>query len=275
VRTTHAASGGGSGDDPVTPAVIGAVAQVFVFDLDALDVAPEDGHHLAQVLRLRPGETVVASDGVGRWRACVFTGGAGPGTAGARMLEPVGPVVTTARDAPVVTIAFVPVKGERPEWVVQKLTEAGVDRIVVLESRRAVVRWEGERRGRAVERLRRVAREAAAQSRRPWLPELMGVTGLDDLSGQLAPVPLALAQFGGAPPSLDVPAVAVGPEGGWEPSEAEGRLLVGLGPGILRAETAAVAAGLLLCGLRQGVVGPAPGPGAPPPGTDHPEAAPG
>ena len=272
--TTPGGVGGGSGDDPVTPAEIGAVAQVFVIDLDALEVAPEDRHHLAQVLRLRPGETVVASDGVGGWRVCVFTGGAGTDTPGASMLEPVGPVVTTARAAPVVTVAFVPVKGERPEWVVQKLTEAGVDRIVVLESRRAVVRWEGERRGRAVERLRRVAREAAAQSRRTWLPELVAVTGLEDLSLQLAPVPLALAQFGGAPPSLEVPAVAVGPEGGWEASEAEGRPLVGRGPGILRAETAAMAAGLLLCGLRQGLVGPAPGPGAPSPGTADTEAAP-
>jgi 16S rRNA (uracil1498-N3)-methyltransferase len=172
-----------------------------------------------------------------------------------------------------VTVAFVPVKGDRPEWVVQKLTEAGVDRIVVLGSRRAVVRWEGERRDRAVERLRRVAREAAAQSRRPWLPEVAGVSELDALSERLAPVPLALAQWGGRAPSLDVPAVAVGPEGGWEPSETDGRLLVGLGPRVLRAETAAVAAGLLLCALRDGVVGPVPGPDGPPPGTDHPRPA--
>jgi 16S rRNA (uracil1498-N3)-methyltransferase len=257
----------------VTPAALGAVAQVFVADLDALDVAPDDEHHLVHVLRLRPGETVVVSDGLGRWRACRFTGDAGRRGSGAAMLEPDGPVVTSARDAPEVTVAFVPVKGDRPEWVVQKLTEAGVDRIVVLGSRRAVVRWEGERRDRAVERLRRVAREAAAQSRRPWLPEVAGVSELDALSERLAPVPLALAQWGGRAPSLDVPAVAVGPEGGWEPSETDGRLLVGLGPRVLRAETAAVAAGLLLCALRDGVVGPVPGPDGPPPGTDHPRPA--
>ena len=250
----------------MTPAALGAVAQVFVVDLDALEVTSDDEHHLGHVLRLRPGESVVAADGSGRWRACRFTGAPTARRAGATMLEPDGPVVVSARTEPEVTVAFVPVKGERPEWVVQKLTEAGVDRIVVLESLRAVVRWEGERRARAVERLRRVAREAAAQSRRPWLPDIVGGASLDELCDRLAPVPLALAQVGGEPPGVDRPALAVGPEGGWEPSETEGRPLVGLGPNVLRAETAAVAAGLLLCALRVGLVGPAPGlapPGAP------------
>jgi 16S rRNA (uracil1498-N3)-methyltransferase len=241
----------------VSPAALGGVAQVFVTDLDELAVTPGDERHLAQVLRLRPGEVVVASDGQGRWRPCRFTGSVTPGAPPTTILEPDGPVVTSARPQPEVTVAFVPVKGERPEWVVQKLTESGVDRIVVLESLRAVVRWEGERRTKAVERLRRVAREAAAQSRRPWLPEVLGVADLDDLSTGLAPVPLALAQRGGGPPSLQAPAVAVGPEGGWDSSEmAPGRPLVGLGPHVLRAETAAVAAGLLLCALREGLVRP-------------------
>ncbi len=162
------------------------------------------------------------------------------------------------------------VKGERPEWVVQKLTEAGVDRIVVLGSRRSVVRWDGERGARALERLRLVARAAAAQSRRAWLPEVVRVADLEELTSLLAPVPLALADLGGEPPSARAPAVAVGPEGGWDPSEASGRPRVGLGPTVLRAETAAMAAGLLLCALREGVVGPAAGPGAPSwPGTNR------
>jgi 16S rRNA (uracil1498-N3)-methyltransferase len=170
------------------------------------------------------------------------------------MLEPDGPVVISDRAEPEVTVAFVPVKGERPEWVVQKLTETGVDRIVVLESLRAVVRWEGEREVRALERLRRVAREAAAQSRRAWLPEVVGVMDLHALSVRLGPAALAVAQLGGDPPTMAVPAVAVGPEGGWDPSETAGHCLVGLGPTVLRAETAAVAAGLLLCALRGGLV---------------------
>jgi 16S rRNA U1498 N3-methylase RsmE len=63
--------------------------------------------------------------------------------------------------------------------------------------------------------------------------------------------------MGGGPPSLERPVVLVGPEGGWDESElASGLPLVTLGPTVLRAETAAMAAGVLLCGLRAGVVGP-------------------
>ena len=237
----------------MTPASLGAAAQVFVADLDEIDVAPDDEHHLSQVLRLRAGESVVASDGAGRWRACRVAADA-PRRGRSPVLEPDGPVVVSERVEPDVTVAFVPVKGDRPEWVVQKLTEAGVDHIVVLASRRGVVRWEGERRARAVQRLRRVAREAGAQSRRVWLPEVVAVADLDELAGRLAPVPVALAQLGGDPPSIGHPAVAVGPEGGWDPSELAGRPLMGLGPTVLRAETAAVAAGLLLCALRGGLV---------------------
>jgi len=223
---------------------------------------PDDEHHLAQVLRLRAGESVVACDGAGRWRACRFAAST-RGTARSSLLEADGPVMLTARAEPDVTVAFVPVKGDRPEWVVQKLTEVGVDRIIVLASLRAVVRWDGDRAARAVARLRRVAREAAAQSRRPWLPEVTGVADLDALSQRLAPVPLALAHFGGVPPSTRAPALAVGPEGGWDPSEVAGRRLVDLGPQVLRAETAAVAAGLLLCSLRGGLVEPSRGPEEP------------
>ncbi len=68
------------------------------------------------------------------------------------------------------TVAFSPVKGDRPEWAVQKLTELGVDRIVPLVAARSVVRWTGDRGAAVVERWRRVAREAAMQSRRAWLP---------------------------------------------------------------------------------------------------------
>lgn len=228
------------------PASAGAAAQVFVADLDRLDVDAVDRHHLQRVLRLRAGEAVVAADGKGRWRRC--RAGAG-GT-----LDADGPVVACARPVPALTVAFVPVKGERPEWVVQKLAELGVDRVVVvLRAARSVVRWEGERGVRAVERLRRVAREAAAQSRRPWLPAVEAVA---DLAALAAAGPLALAHPGGAPPGLGCPAVAVGPEGGWDPTElALGLPTVGLGPGVLRAETAAVAVGVLLAAAR-GAAGP-------------------
>jgi 16S rRNA (uracil1498-N3)-methyltransferase len=144
--------------------------------------------------------------------------------------------------------------------VVQKLTEAGVDCIAVLGSARAVVRWDGDRLAKAMDRLARVAREAAAQSRRAWLPELAAYAGPGALATHVAPARLVLAQPGGPPLGAGTSAVAVGPEGGWDDAEVAGVPCVGLGPTILRAETAALAAGLLMCALRAGVVAPAAGP---------------
>jgi 16S rRNA (uracil1498-N3)-methyltransferase len=243
---------GGAG--PPHPAGLTAAAQVFVDDLEAPVLADDDRHHLVRVLRLRPEEAVVAADGAGSWRLCRFD--PGPHGAGALVVE--GPVRHQPAPPAPVTVGFVPVKGERPEWVVQKLTELGVDRIVVLRSGRSIVRWEGEKEDKALDRLRRVAKEAAAQSRRARLPAVHGVWDLPLLAGAVAPEPLALAHPGGPAPGGEVRGVAVGPEGGWQAQELESGLpLVGLGPAVLRAETAAVAFGALLCALRDGLVRPA------------------
>lgn len=215
---------------------------MFVGDLDAPELDPDDHHHLARALRLRPGETVSLSDGRGAWRFGTWTGAG---------VEPAGETQHESPPVPLVTVAFAPAKGDRPEWTVQKLTEVGVDRIVALATARGVVRWEGERAERHLARLRRVAREAAGQSRRAWLPEVRGVVPVAELVAEGA----ALAEPGGDPPSLDRPLVLVGPEGGWAPEElAAGPARVGLGPTVLRAETAAVAAGVLLCALRARIV---------------------
>jgi len=232
---------------------------VYVADPAAPLLAPDDAHHLLDVLRLRPGELVVAGDGSGSWSQCRIA--PVPRGRASRRVDPAGvvtvdgPVVGQPRAAPEITVAFAPAKGDRPEWVVQKLTELGVDRIVPIHAARSVVRWDGERGERAVARLTRVAREAAAQARRTWLPEVAQVTTLDQLASS-GPA-LRLAQPGGAVPTLDPAVVAVGPEGGWDPDElALSSGGVGLGPTVLRAETAAVAVGTLLCGLRSGLIGP-------------------
>ena len=229
-------------------------AHVFVDDLDALVLSDDDEHHLRRVLRLRAGEAVTASDGRGGWRGCVCTGGS-------PALEAVGEILRDPAPAPPVTVGFALTKGDKPEWAVQKLTEVGVDVIRPFVAERSVVRWDDARAARAHGRMVKVAREAAMQSRRTWLPEVAAPVGFAaavaavDANGAGA----ALAHPGGGPPTLDRPAVLVGPEGGFAPGElACGLPAVSLGPTVLRAETAAVAAGLALAWLRAGVVGPAP-----------------
>jgi len=263
------------------PRLRAASAHVLV-DAAALDgdgplrLPPLDAHHLVRVLRLRPDELVTATDGAGRWRPCRLTADAvsasGSGSSGASgggggrrrdgapgaALVPLGPVEHVRAPGPVVTVAFAPVKGDRPEWVVQKLTEVGVDRIVLLEAERSVVRWEGDRAGRQVERLRLVAREALQQCRRVHLPSVEGPWSLEALADEAARdgYAVALAEPGASEgPRLSHPVVAVGPEGGWSPSELSDRTQVGLGPATLRAETASLVVGSLLCALRSGTVG--------------------
>jgi 16S rRNA (uracil1498-N3)-methyltransferase len=237
------------------PELVAAAAMVFVPDTSLPELSPADSRHLIDVLRLREHETVVASDGGGSWVTCRLRAGEGGRRGRDRVASLVadGPVRHQPRPDPVITVAFAPTKADRPEWVTQKLTELGVDRIVPLRTTRSVVRWEGARGEKAVDRLRRVAREAAAQCRRTWLPEVTGVTTLAELSA--APDgPPCLAHPGGGQPSLIHPVVAVGPEGGWDDGElSAGNPLMGLGPTVLRAETAALAAGTVLCGLRSGL----------------------
>jgi 16S rRNA (uracil1498-N3)-methyltransferase len=236
-----------------------AAAQVFVADPSRAVLSDEDLHHLSRVLRLRDGEEVIAGEGSGRWARTVWRGRA--------ELEPRrkaagvggdGSVQHEERDLPLLTVAFAPVKGERPEWVVQKLTELGIDRIVPLHTERSVVRWTAERATPAVERLRRVAREAAAQCRRVWLPEVTSPIAFAELASLGTPGEVVLAQLSGDRPTLAHHVVAVGPEGGWSSEElASGLPTVGFGLSVLRAETAAVTAGALMASLRTGTVAPA------------------
>lgn len=222
-----------------------SAAQVLVDDLDHPVLEGDAAHHLGRVLRLRAGASVTASDGAGGWRPCTFDGDSS--------LVPDGPVLHEPAPAYPVTVGFALVKGQKPELVVQKLTELGVDRIVVFSAERSVVRWDEQRAAKQFERLDRVAREACAQCRRLWTPTVVPGT-IAELLGRGA----VAADAGGRPMRRDDHLVVVGPEGGW----AQGELVtpageaerVALGEHVLRAETAAITAGVLLTTLRAGLV---------------------
>ena len=133
-------------------------------------------------------------------------------------------------------------KGSKPELVVQKATELGVDHIVVFVAERSIPRWDDHRTAKQLDRLRRVAREASMQCRRVRIPEvdaLLGVVEARSLPGA------HLADLG-APPYSGQTTVLIGPEGGWTDAEREELPAVGLGPHVLRAETAAIAAATLM-----------------------------
>lgn len=217
---------------------------VFVERLDVPVLADDDRHHLERVLRVRPGDGLTVADGQGRWRPAVL------GRDGA--VEPTADVVVTPAPAPALAVGFALVKGEKPEVVVQKLTELGIDRIVPFRAERSVVRWDDAKAAKAVARLRAVARAASMQCHRPHLPTVDDVADLADLAAQPG---AAMADRWGERPSLEHRLVLVGPEGGWAPGEqAMGLPRVALGGHVLRAETAAITAGALLAALRVGLV---------------------
>jgi RsmE family RNA methyltransferase len=107
-----------------------------------------------------------------------------------------------------------------------------------------VVRWDDGRADRQMERLRRIARESAMQSRRVWLPRLLEVVPFEQAA---ASPTCAIADPDGGPLTDDIDTIMVGPEGGFTDGELESvPRRVTLSPSVLRVETAALAATILL-----------------------------
>ena len=237
-----------------SPAYYNTSAQVFVDDINQPEISSEDMHHLVNVLRLREGEKIVLSDGKGYWRLCSFSK-----THWNSRLRKLSEDIHKA-EAPLrpTCIALAMAKGERGTWAIAKLVELGIDHIILLSTDRGVVRWDTTRKKHALGRLRRVARESSAQSRRAFLPRIDGPVTLDELLEADRPHELALTDITGESmlsTPQEISTIATGPEGGWSQRELslakENYIpLLSLGATIMRSETAAIAAGVILKGWR-------------------------
>jgi 16S rRNA (uracil1498-N3)-methyltransferase len=227
-----------------------AAAHTFTDTLDdAVEIGGADGHHLQRVRRLQAGERVTVADGAGSWRPYVIEAIA----SGVLQLRAEGPRVVEPELLPRVSLALALTKAGALDTVVARCTELGVARVTPIRTQRSVVRWDAGQAARAVERLRTTAREAAAQSRRARLPEIAPVADLSEVARRPGVV---VADRGGAsvdelpvPDAADGWTVVVGPEGGLDSVELA-RLgdmpHLGLGPFVLKAETAPIAAVALL-----------------------------
>jgi 16S rRNA (uracil1498-N3)-methyltransferase len=215
-----------------------------------------ESRHLARVLRLRPGDTVVATDGAGRdYTVRLDTvGEAATGTVlAAERATPESPLAITL-------VQGVP-KGDKMEAIVRAATELGVARVRPALCERTIVRLEPGRWRDRARRWQRVAREAAKQCGRAVIPEVEAPRTLGEWLEAKDPVDLALCfwEGGGVPlaealggaPAPRSALVVVGPEGGLSPAEvaaarAGGLTITSLGPRILRTETAGPAVVALL-----------------------------
>jgi 16S rRNA (uracil1498-N3)-methyltransferase len=216
---------------------------------DTLRLTGDEGRHAARVKRLGVGEVVLVSDGAGTLLDCVVS---------AVLADGLALTVRSRRSAAAATPRIVAVqalpKGERAELAVEVLTELGVDEIVPWAASRSIAQWHGPRGEKALEKWRRTAREAAKQSRRPWVPVVAPLASTADVAARLSrSAGLVLHEdatepfgSGALPPDGDI-VVVIGPEGGIAPAEldaftATGARPVRLGEPVLRTSTAGAAA---------------------------------
>lgn len=215
-----------------------------------VEVTGDEAHHAVAVRRLREGEQVVLTDGLGT----SVTGAVA--STGKRVFTVVVAAVTRdERPEPAFTVVQALPKGERGELAVEVLTEVGVDVVVPWAASRSVAVWKGERAAKSHAKWQATAREAAKQSRRSWLPTVTPLASTADLAALVAEADLAVVLHEDAAlplSSLPVPAsgrivVVVGPEGGIAPDELAaladaGAQSVRLGAEVLRTSTAGVVA---------------------------------
>ena len=154
-----------------------------------------------------------------------------------------GVIARTAVERPSPSVVVFPAmpKSGKLETVVQKLTELGVDEIRPWFAARSVVRWDADKAATRLRRLRAIAREAAMQCRRSWLPTIGEPGPLE----KLPETTIVLDESGPTGLTASLPSVAplvvgvvVGPEGAG--LVARGVCAVSLGPAILRTETASI-----------------------------------
>jgi 16S rRNA (uracil1498-N3)-methyltransferase len=214
------------------------------------EISGDDARHLTRVLRVEAGQRYEISDNHNVYLAEIDTARKEHVTF--RTLEKLAAPVPTVR----LVLCAALIKFDHFEWMIEKATELGVSEIVPVETIRSERGLERAAHKR-VDRWRRIALEASQQSRRAFLPEVSEPESLHEALARQADYKFALDENPAAQPlnsalppardSQNTVAMLVGPEGGWTDDEraqfiAAAWTPVSLGPLVLRAETAALAA---------------------------------
>ncbi|ORA64261.1 16S rRNA (uracil(1498)-N(3))-methyltransferase [Mycolicibacterium elephantis] len=215
----------------------------------------DEGFHAANVRRIRAGERLDLGDGAGEMAHCVVEE-----TGKARLTARVLDRRSVAPASPTVTVVQALPKSDRAELAVELATEAGADAFLAWQATRCVARWDGAAKvDKGLRRWGAVARAAARQSRRAYIPEVGGLVSTAQLVArvrdEIAAGAVVLALHESATQRLTDVALAqadslmliVGPEGGIADEEIEalseaGAVAVRLGPTVLRTSTAAAVA---------------------------------
>ncbi|AYC29624.1 16S rRNA (uracil(1498)-N(3))-methyltransferase [Paenisporosarcina cavernae] len=220
---------------------------------DRFSIVGEDAKHISKVMRMSVGDQIIVVNNGNAYRTEIDS-----------LEDRVVHVKTIAaipfsNELPVhVTIACGLPKGDKLELITQKATELGVSEIIPFQAERSIVKWEPSKSTKKLERLNRIAKEAAEQSHRTVIPTIQNVQSFGSLlnregndhhlffayeeqakrtdrtsfSEHLRTIDFGQSIF-----------IAFGPEGGFSPNEAQQFIAAGfkpiaLGPRILRTETA-------------------------------------
>jgi len=209
---------------------------------DIIVIEGNELHHLKNVIRKRVGDTIFLTDGEGyRYKGTITQ------TSSSQMHVEILDKTHVQRTAVVdLTLAFVPLKGVRNDFIIEKGTELGVERFLPFTSMFSVV---PALSGTKLNRLRNIAISAMLQSQRYYMPEIIYQDSLDTVLKCFSDFDcILLADRNGeqgVPAEIGSILYIVGPEGGFDDSEIErftknDAQLLSLGQTRLRSETAAI-----------------------------------
>jgi 16S rRNA (uracil1498-N3)-methyltransferase len=239
-----------------------APPSAFTSNCDSVILATDEARHLRDVLRLKPDDEVHVFDGKGKEFQCVIEESA----RGTVRLKVIAEVAPASSESPLrLTLAVALLKGEKFDLVVQKTTELGVTRIVPVITKFGDIRLRNNSDAtKRVARWQRISLEAAKQSGRAFVPEVVIPVAVETLiQTEIADELINRVMFSERdgqsisevkkvlPEGLSSLTVLVGPEGGWADEEIAlarkaGWSIVTMQGRTLRAETAAISVTVLL-----------------------------
>lgn len=227
-------------------------------DQDVVRIYGDDAHHIARSLRMAVGEKITVCDMQRTEYICELTEFLDDTEVRAKVIS----TRSMHTEPPFVAHLYQALpKGDKLDTVIQKAVECGVAYITPFESERCVVRCKAEQEEKKTERRRRISTEAAKQSGRGWIPEVAPTCSFEQMlqGASKADLPLFCYEGDGTvslhtllrekfpqgvgEDALPTVSIVIGSEGGFSLKEAQrareaGMICVGLGPRILRTETA-------------------------------------
>ncbi|WP_088102525.1 16S rRNA (uracil(1498)-N(3))-methyltransferase [Halalkalibacter urbisdiaboli] len=223
---------------------------------DTVTITGDDVKHIVRVMRMKEGDEIICSDNNSKTVRCTLQL-LGEEQVTAKIVE----ILHPHTELPIsVTIAQGLPKGDKLDFIIQKGTELGATSFVPFSASRSVVKWEEKKARKKIERLEKIAKEAAEQSYRERIPTIQPAMTFSSLVEQVSSFSSCLVAYeesgkSGERSQLvqclrnlkvgDSLLIVIGPEGGLTEQEIEqleeaGAKLAGFGPRILRTETASL-----------------------------------